>query len=33
MLADLVMMAGDYPYSVIAAIALVCAAAVWKGTR
>ncbi len=33
MLADLVMLAGDHPYSTIAAIAFVSAAAVWKGTR
>jgi hypothetical protein len=33
MLADLVLLGGDHPYSTIAGIALISVAAVWKGTR
>jgi hypothetical protein len=33
MLADLRDAGSDHPYSTIAAIAVVCAAAVWKGHR
>jgi hypothetical protein len=33
MLPDLLMTAGSYPYSTIAAIAVLCALAIWRGTR
>lgn len=33
MLADLVMLGSDHPYSLIVAIAVLCAAAIWRGTR
>jgi hypothetical protein len=33
MLADLVMLGGDYPYLTIVAIAVLCAGAIWNGTR
>jgi hypothetical protein len=33
MLADLVLLGGNYPYTVIAGVALICAAAIWRGTR
>jgi hypothetical protein len=33
MLADLVMLGSNHPYSTMAGIALLCAAAIWRGTR
>jgi hypothetical protein len=33
MLADLVTMGGSYPFGTIAAIAVLCVAAIWRGTR
>lgn len=33
MLADLVMMGGEYPYAIISGIAVLCAAWIWRGTR
>jgi hypothetical protein len=33
MLADLVMLGSDHPYTMIALVAVLCAAAVWRGTR
>ena len=33
MLSDLVMLGGQHPYTTIAAVAVVCAYAVWQGTR
>jgi hypothetical protein len=33
MLADVVASGGDYPYATIAAILVLCAGAIWNGTR